>query len=121
MSLYAALAAVILWGATLIGAYFYGVDVGADREVAAQARDDRIVEKANDAAASAVAGALARIEVKNVTIQQKLEREIRTREVFRDCRSGDAALQLLNATPGVAASGPGAAGGRELPGAGAAR
>jgi len=30
---------------------------------------------------------------------QKLEREIRTREVFRDCRSGDAALQLLNASP----------------------
>ena len=121
MNLYAALAGVILWGASLVGAYFSGVGVGADHEVAAAARDNAIAAKANDAAASAVAGALSRIEVKNVTIQQKLEREIRTREVFRDCRSGDAALQLLNATPGVAASGPVSARDRELPGAGAAR
>jgi len=121
MNLSIALGGVILWGASLVGVYFYGVDVGADREVAVQARDDRLATKANDAAASAVASALARIEVKNVTIQQKLEREIHTREVFRDCRSGDAAVQLFNATPGVAASGPITAGGRELPAAGSAR
>jgi len=113
-ALYAALAGVILWGASLIGVYFYGVNVGADHEVAAQARDDRIVDKANDAAASAVAGALSRIEVKNVTIQ-KLQREVLTREVFRDCR------RLLNATPGIAASGPVTARGRELSGADPAR
>lgn len=115
------LGGALLWIGSLIGVYFYGASVGADHEVAAAARDDQIATKANDAAASAVAGALSRIEVKNVTIQQKLEREIRTREVFRDCRSGDDAVRLLNATPGVAATGASAPRGGELPGAGPAR
>lgn len=121
MNLYALLIAALLGVGASTAAFFYGVDVGDDRATAAVAREERIGRVATAAATSAAASAIAGIEIKNVTIQQKLQREVLTREVFRDCRSGDTALQLLNALPAVAQTGASAAAGRQLPASGAAR
>lgn len=111
----------LAWAGTLAatGWWFYGA--GQDAELATQEREDRAALHASAAAASAAASAISKIEVRNVTITKALEREVFTREVFRDCRSGDAAVQLLNATPGIAAGGASAPGGGQLPAAGAAR
>lgn len=120
MNPYAMLGAGLLWISSLVAAAWWGIGVGQDREIATQARETHVAAVATEAAASAAAAAISKIEVRNVTINKALEREVLTREVFRDCRSGAAAVQLLNATPGIAAAAS-APGGGELPASGAAR
>jgi len=77
----------------------------------AQAREERAREETLKAAQQAAAEAIAKIEVKNVTINRKLETEVREKPVFRDCRSGSDSMRLFNSA--IAGSEP--AGGRELP------
>lgn len=114
------LAIVVASVAITGGVYMQGRKDGANSELAAQAREDKAAARATQAAASAVAVAISKIEVKNVTIRQPLETIVRTEPVFRDCRSGVAAVQLLNATPGIAAAAS-AFGGGQLPASGPAR
>jgi hypothetical protein len=103
----------------LAATHWLAFQTGRDAELGVQARQDIAVARAAGAAASAAAEAISKIEVKHVTIRQELEREVRTREVFRDCRSGPDAVRLFNATaPGAGAS---AAGNRGLPATDAAR
>jgi len=97
VSLYGVLVAVILWGASMAGAYFAGEKVGSNGEIATQAREDRVAKLATDAAASAAAGAIAAQRPKNVTIRQETEREIRTNTVYAECRHSPEQLQRLNA------------------------
>jgi hypothetical protein len=81
--------------------------MGAEHEIAAQARQDAAVQAMTEAAAKAI----ARIEVKNVTIRQRLETEIREKPVYRDCRMDADGLRLVN----EAITGTAPAGDRELP------
>jgi len=115
------LTAVLLWAASLAatGAWFF--EAGADSELATQAKVDKAREETRALAADAAASAIASIEVKQVTIRQQLQREVQTREIYRDCVAGPDARRLLNSSPGIAQPGPGAAGGGELPAAGAPR
>ena len=104
------LALVVGWGASVGTAFFYGEGVGRDMEIAAQAREDRATQLAIDTTNRTVAEAISKIQVKNTTIRQTLEKEIHERPVFRDCRSGPDAMRLLNDTVSApsAASAPGA-------------
>lgn len=104
-----------------LGLYMQGRKDGRAACVAADAREREIAQLAADTAAGVAATAISRIEVRNVTVNKALEREVLTREVFRDCRSGADAVRLLNSTPGIATAGPEPAGGSELPASGAAR
>jgi hypothetical protein len=115
------LTAVLLWAASLAatGAWFYGA--GQDSELATQAKVDKARQETRALAADAAASAIAQIEVKTVTIRQQLQREVQTREIYRDCVAGPDARRLLNSSPGIAQPGPGSAGGGELPAAGPAR
>ncbi len=122
MNPYALLAVGGLWLGSVATAGWWAYGAGRDSELAAQAREDRAAAVATQAAASAAAAAISKIEVKNVQIRQPLETIVRTEEVFRDCRSGPAALGLLNATPGItSAASASASGGGQLPAAGASR
>ncbi len=90
------------------GAGWWAYGAGRNAEVATRSREDQAAARAADAAASAAAAAIARIEVKHITVRQQLEQEVRTREVYRDCRTGPDAVRLFNSTlPGAAASTPG--------------
>lgn len=120
MSPYAYLGAGALWVASVASVGWFSYGAGKDAELATRAREDQVAKKAADAAANAAAAAISKIEVRNVTVNKALEREVFTKEVFRDCRSGDAAVRLLNATAGIAAAAS-APGGGELPAAGGAR
>ena len=116
MNPYAALAVVLAWGASVAGAAHWAYGAGKYAELATQAREAHMAQVATDAAANAAAHAISKIDVKHVTIRSALEREIQTREVFRDCRSGADAVRLLNSAPGIAkASSAPAAGSGELP------
>lgn len=90
--------------------YVRGRDkVLAERSLAlsAEIRDMHVAAVASQAAASAAADAISRIEVRNVTLRQQMQTRIVERPVFRDCRSGDDLRVLFNsAIPGAAASEP---------------
>jgi len=118
---YTSLAGFLLWGASIgaTGWWFYGA--GQDHCKAVEARDEEVARIATEAATSAAASAIAKIEVKNTTIRQTLEKEVHEKTVFRDCRSGPDAVRMLNSSPAIAASGPEPVGGGQLPASGAAR
>ena len=120
MNLTTILLAALTWAASIGGAFWYGIEVGDDHATAAVAREERIGRVAAAAATNAAAFAIAGIKVKNVYTRQELEREVRTNTVFAECRSGDAAVRMLNATAADATAAS-AAGGGQLSASGAAR
>ena len=85
----AALVAVLSAGAG-------GFKLGADHEVAAQAREQNHIAEAVDAANTAAAQAISKIKVVNTTIRGELEREIKTNTIYADCKATPEAVRLLN-------------------------
>ena len=106
-------AAILIAG--LLGGFTTGWKVQGWRhgvEEAIQAREDRVRQETREAAQQGAAAAISKIEVKNVTINRKLETEVREKAVFRDCRSGPDSVRIYNSgVPGYAEP----AGGGELP------
>lgn len=97
---------------SVLGAGAGGFRMGADHEVAAQARAAKHVGEAVAAANMASAEAISRIKVTNSNIYSKVQHEITEKIVYRDCRHSDVGLQHVNA----ALSGrPLPTGGGELP------
>lgn len=100
------------------GAYWQGRQDGRDICLSEQQRDEAVAAIASDAAASAAAHAISKIEVRHVTVRQQLETEVREVPVYRDCRHSPHGLQRLNEAltePGRAQP----AGGGQLPAASA--
>jgi uncharacterized protein HemX len=85
----AALVAVLAAGAG-------GFKLGADHEIAAQAREQNHIAEAVDAANTASAQAIAGIKVINKTIQNEVQREVQNNIVYRDCKHSPDGLRLLN-------------------------
>jgi uncharacterized protein HemX len=85
----AALVAVLAAGAG-------GFKLGADHEIASQAREQKHITEAVDAATTAAAQAIATIKPKYTTIQNEVQREIRTNTVFADCKLPPDSLRLVN-------------------------
>jgi hypothetical protein len=109
MSPYLLLGAAAAWLATLAAAAHLAYGAGKDAETAAQSREDKAAAVAADAAASAIAAAIPKITVRHQTVRQELEREIQTREVYRNpaCDTGPDSLQHFNAAiPGAPATAP---------------
>jgi hypothetical protein len=94
------LAAAIALAGLTGGAYWQGRKDGAAGEVATQVREERAAVIASDAAASAIAAAIPKITVKHQTVRQELEREIQTRDVYRNvaCDTGPDSLRRYNST-----------------------
>lgn len=119
MSPWALAVAVVTWAGSMVAAGLWAYGAGQDHEIAAQSREDAAGRRAAEIAADVSARAIGKLEIKHVTIRQDLEREVQTREIYRDCRSGPDAVRMLNATVG-AAGGPDPTAARELPASGAA-
>lgn len=112
---YSLIAMASAWAVSVAGAAYWAYGAGQDKEIAAHARESKASIQAAEIAARVSAEAIARIEVKNVTVRQALEREVITHDVYRDCRSGPDAIRLLNSTPGIATPAAKPASGGELP------
>ena len=78
------------------GASLKGRSDGIDIESATQLRDVQIAQTARDAALEVTAKAISGIEVKNTTIRQTLEREIRENTIYRDCKHDAVSLRIIN-------------------------
>ena len=94
----------ILWvgsaiavAAAIGGAYWAGHTAGSDAQASRAQRDQDLVAQAGDAAASAAAAQIARIQVRHTTIRGEVEREIQTRVEYRDCVHSPGQLQRINA------------------------
>ena len=85
----AALVAVLTAGAG-------GFKLGADHEIASQAREQKHITEAVDAATNVAAQTIANIKPKYTTIQNEVQREIRTNTVFADCKLPANSLLLVN-------------------------
>lgn len=96
MNLYLILAAVLAWGATAGGAFLYGQHVGAEHELATQARLDQNTRETREAAQQGAANAIAALKPVNKTIVQRTQREITENVVYRDCRVPIDGLRLAN-------------------------
>lgn len=115
LRVYAALAVALAGFAGLVGSYWLGRTDGVALCQGAESLAREISAEAVAAAASSTAQAISLIEVKNVTIRQRLETEVREREVYRDCVADPAARRLLNDTLRGGSVGSVAPGGGELP------
>lgn len=107
--LIAGLLIVAAVGSAISAVYFYGHMAGRNACQADQKTRDAIIQAAVDAAIRTSAEAIRDIKIINRTIQQKVEREIQTNTVFRDCRLPDGVRDNINAAiaarPDPAASG----------------
>lgn len=92
----ALLIVVIVWLATVIGAFFYGSGTGEDRAVAKQAAIESAIAETRRAAMEGAADAIAKIKVRNTTVQGKVETIIRDNPVYRGCGHDADTLRLLN-------------------------
>lgn len=109
---YGSLILCALWAATVAWAFWYGQGIGEGRAVSQQARENALVQSAVDAANQVAAEAIARIEIKNVTVRQEVQREIIEKPVYRECRHDAGVMRSINS----AISGADSAGRGKLPG-----
>lgn len=89
------------WLISLVLALAGGWRLGIDHMKASAADADKVRAETIAAAQQGAADAISKIEVRNVTVRQALQREIVEKPVFRDCRSGPDAVQLLNRAAGI--------------------
>tara|TARA_R110000868_G_scaffold99334_1_gene273434 strand:- start:3564 stop:3911 length:348 start_codon:yes stop_codon:yes gene_type:complete len=80
----------------LAGAGAGGFKLGDDHRTAAQAREQKHITEAVDAANNAAAQAIATLKPKYTTIQNKLEKQIEINTIYRDCKLDAVGLQLVN-------------------------
>lgn len=106
-------AALVALG-VLAGSCWKAYELGRDHELATQAREDKAVAIATQAAASAAAAAISKIKVQHVTLRQQADTVIREVPVYRDCVHDDRVLRDINAARGY----PEPAGDGQLPAAG---
>lgn len=97
---------IIAFLAAVLCAGAGGFKLGADHELASQAREDKHIAEAIEAGAHASAEAIAQIKVTNTTIRGKVIREIQTRTVYTECKHSGDGLRLINSAL-TGASAPG--------------
>lgn len=98
----------------LAAAGWQGFRLGADHEIAKQARLEAVIEKVRDAAQQAAAAEIANIKIVNQTHRQVLEREIRTVPDYSACRNSPDGMRAINQALG---NRPESAGSGVVPGA----
>lgn len=76
---------------------YKGYRAGVDHCVAEHAKLIDVEVRTRDAAIAGASEAIAKVEVRNVTIRQQAETIVREREVYRDCKMDADLLTLVDA------------------------
>lgn len=82
--------------ALIVAAYGFGRWDGVRLKEGEQDRTQLAIEAAAKDAREATAKAIASIRVHNTTIQQRLEKEVRSEPVYRDCRLTPSGVRDIN-------------------------
>ena len=96
MNLYTGFLAAALIVASYGGTLYLGVSYGEDKEIARASKTQDIVDQAQEAMVRAAATAIATIKPEHVTVNQKVQREIQTNTVYRDCVNTPSMLDNIN-------------------------
>jgi preprotein translocase subunit SecF len=80
-----------------MGAGFCGFKLGVDHQKTNEIDKVQLVAEAVDAANNASAAAIANIKVKNITLTNEVQHEVRTNTIYADCKLPDNGLRLVNA------------------------
>jgi hypothetical protein len=96
MSPWSALAAVLLWIASVAAAYSYGDSVGTDSEKVKQSEIKQAIEDTRGIARQGAANEIAKIKVRNTTIQSNLREVVRLSPAGVDCKLPADGLRLIN-------------------------
>lgn len=88
------------------GAGAGGFKLGADHEIASQAREQNHIAEAVDAANATAAQAIATLKPKYTTIQGKVIHETSTNTVYADCHQSVNGMRLVNQSLGGGAIAP---------------
>lgn len=89
------LAVLLGWALTIIGAGWYAMDLGYDKHVAEIAAQRESDEKVRKEALDAAAREVAKIDVKQVTIQGKVIERIRTETIYTECRHSPDTMKMI--------------------------
>lgn len=92
------------------GWWMYGA--GQNAEIAKQVEIQQAIDQTREAAQEGAAHAIAQIKIEHRTITQPIREQIRTRNVYRDCKHPDSVREQINAVIGHRAP----AGSGQLPG-----
>ena len=84
----------------LVGAYGWGRHDGGALALSDALRDAQVAAVAVDAAQRGAALEISKLEIKNITVQRRIERETREVPVYRDCKHSADGLRLLDAALG---------------------
>lgn len=79
-----------------LGAGAGGFKLGVDHQKAQEVDKQELVAEAVDAANAASAAAIAAIKPKYTTIQNEVQREVRTNTIYNDCHNTADGMRLLN-------------------------
>lgn len=88
-----------LWLAGLLllaGVFSTGVVTGTKWSEGRQAVENNHVAEAVDAALNVSATAISSLKIKNTTITNEVQHEVRTNTIYSDCKLTDRGLQLAN-------------------------
>ena len=81
---------------SLMGAGWGGFSLGVDHEKASQVDRQDAIAEAVDAANNAWADKVASLKPTFTTIQNKVEKQIETNVVYRDCKVTEEVMRLVN-------------------------
>ena len=90
------LAVVILWGASVVGTYFYGRSDGKELEAGSNAKIELAIAATLEQAQLGAANEIAKIKVVNTTVQGRTETLVRDNVVYRECRHAPDGLRNIN-------------------------
>lgn len=105
LGLIAALVAGI--AAAAAGTYYAGHRAGVDSCQSQQQREADLIRQVKEATEKSIAAGLSNLKIENKTIVGRVEREIRTNTVYRDCVHAPGVLDDLNRALGHGAVRPG--------------
>jgi len=74
-----------------------GFKLGMDHQKAAEADKKELIAEAVDAANATSAQAISKLKIKNTTITNEVQHEVRTNTIYGDCHNTPSSLQSINA------------------------
>jgi hypothetical protein len=77
-------------------AYNYGYNNGVNKVEAAQTRDNDLIAKVEERAMLGAANEIAKIQLKQTTIYNKVQKEVQTNTVYRECKHTADGLRSIN-------------------------
>ncbi len=79
-----------------IASYKFGYDNGTNEIKALQLSEEKLIAKVEESARLGAANEIAKIQLKQTTIYNKVQREVQTNTVYRECKHTADGLRNLN-------------------------